>query len=1009
MAFFWYSITGGNEDWKLVTSDQRANIIATVAPAFTTVLDASAAPEESWEREDFLKLRYSGPLYFDWDSEDIALSIAGFQSFLAKLETEHEFDAEQARLFATGGRGFHMEIPMPVFAPTVRGGAVTQLPLIYREMAMNLHVDTLDMRVYSARRGRMWRTPNVQRTNGLYKVPITLAEARAMTPEMYAELCAEPRYYRGKAEDLSDAAWLMDQRGALMPPIPPETNVGLQALFAACKSRVEGVVRRNLKAKDDRAQLAKFSGTVPVSVKEILNGQCLAEAAGFNDIALQFAILGNAFNMSESEFIDACAGVIKNHSGDGSRYSTPRRRSDALRERYAYVQSSNVYTFSLRALQGVLDARSLPGDLFPDGKDAGQSMAPNLSQDKMDAGEVEDNSPDDETSASRRSALHENHGNIQFTNYGVMGRVGAGGEGKLTLWSTAVFANPIALRSATSDEVMGYEVNLGVARNDGRVKFLPKTLRLDAEAFTSRLSLDRLLAGHGTYYIGPDSMAALLRDRLVSTADHHGNTRYVLNREGMDIVTPPPSAELGGKTQLAWVTQDRVLLADEFAGDHDTPSPYVFRPKMEGASRLHLDVHRFDPPKEGDEEFLKFMEQLVKINEPAVVGSLLGWFVSCYHRQLHHRTHNEFPLVWLYGPAGSGKSTTPKALFHLFTSAPPSSWSSLQRGVTNYAWQVMMSQSVTMPLVVDEFKEGDFLPQRYGEIMADFRAAYNSGAMMRGGIATGAAKSDYRQVHDVERTSPLIIISESFTHETATRERSIPVSVSPREVNPAAWEYINDRGRLKYMTQIGALLMRRTLMIDLNEFDEKWKAYRDESQKRLGNQPPRVVANYAVVAMGLDFLKESLLEGVGLDMSQELGTLREAVWASATHRNVVAPIRSEANRVLQDIAYLTHESDAADMYALREGHEYAFVNGELHVDMYLLGLRYFGAAMQRRMPTFFKNVETLVAGLARAPEVINDNCTHSPLHTYAGARVFSFDPRVMAENGIRPWKGQPDL
>jgi len=45
-------------------------------------------------------------------------------------------------------------------------------------MAYKLYVDTLDLRVYSAKRGRMWRTPNVQRENGKYKVPISLGEAR---------------------------------------------------------------------------------------------------------------------------------------------------------------------------------------------------------------------------------------------------------------------------------------------------------------------------------------------------------------------------------------------------------------------------------------------------------------------------------------------------------------------------------------------------------------------------------------------------------------------------------------------------------------------------------------------------------------------------------------------------------------------------------------------------------------------------------------------------------------
>ena len=78
-------------------------------------------------------------------------------------------------------------------------------------------------------------------------------------------------------------------------------------------------------------------------------------------------------------------------------------------------------------------------------------------------------------------------------------------------------------------------------------------------------------------------------------------------------------------------------------------------------------------------------------------------------------------------------------LYRLFTSRPPGSWVSLQRGVTNFAWQVLMSQTTTAPVVVDEFKEVDFVPQRFAEIMSDFRAAYNSGCMMRAGVRIGQA------------------------------------------------------------------------------------------------------------------------------------------------------------------------------------------------------------------------------------------------------------------------------
>ncbi len=40
---------------------------------------------------------------------------------------------------------------------------------------------------------RMWRTPNVVRENGNYKVPLTADEALNMTAANYLQLCAAPR------------------------------------------------------------------------------------------------------------------------------------------------------------------------------------------------------------------------------------------------------------------------------------------------------------------------------------------------------------------------------------------------------------------------------------------------------------------------------------------------------------------------------------------------------------------------------------------------------------------------------------------------------------------------------------------------------------------------------------------------------------------------------------------------------------------------------------------------
>ena len=983
-------------------SSNRLAITSQTKPSFVTVLDADKDPQEDWLREDYLKMKYSGPLYFDWDAEDIDLSIAGFKQFLNNLEREHSFSLGQARLFATGGRGFHMEIPMGAFISKPPSSGVTQLPLIYREMATSLYVNTLDMRVYSARRGRMWRVPNVQRSNGAYKVPISVEEALGMTSETYAQLCAAPRYYQGREAEYPDAPWLTDPKGEVPMPEAATVNLGLQALFGSRKSLVEGVLRRQARARDDRKALAKYQGVVPVSVKEILNGQCLREDAGFNDIALQFAILATEFGMGEAEFVEACEGLIKGHNGDGSRYSTPARRAQALRERLAYVQGSNVYRFSLNALFSVCDPAAAPADLFGALAEEGARHAPTLTKEQIERGDVPEVA-DQKEAQNLRSVMHIGQGAVRVTPMGVYARR-PGNE--LELLSTLVIANPRLQLAAETKELLGISAYVAPVSDTGaNVRLEP--YRFDADAFSSRSSLDRVFSGLRSSFRGTDINATDLRTILVNTATANEDVQYVLNREGMDVIERLDT-DARGATSMAWVTKSRVVLPEDLEGGQAPDFPrFIFKPKLTSESRLRLDVHDFEPPEPGDQKFLEFMENLLKVNAPEVVAAVFGWFVSCFHRQLHHVTHNEFPLVWLYGPAGSGKTTTPGVFCHLFTSAPPTSWSTLQRGVTSYAWRVMMSRSTTMPTIVDEFKESDFDAKTYGQYLNDFRSAYNQGMMASGGISSGSARATWRNVEEIERSAPLLVISETFVSESATRERSIPVSVRPADADPQAWDFVNRPENLVYMTRLGSLLMRRTLSIDPSDFTEKWEQARDYVRGLMPKEPLRVTANYAVVKMGLDFLQESLAVGVGLDMGKEIVALESALWKAAKHNTKILPTRSEADKTLQDLAYLSNDMESSDPLSIREGVEYAFVANELHIDLRAVGMRYAPAMARYKQSPFFKGGDSLCAGLARHPAVINDDCVHSPLYTYRGARVFSFSLQKLAECGVQPFKGQP--
>ena len=212
MTMYLFYQMEGKSKWIPALATERENIAKTRKPALVSVLDVDNSFDTDLTGDEIRALRYSGSFYADFDAEDIEEATEQFKVFLLKLKAMN-VDLDMLRLYATGKKGYHIEVPAQMFMGKVPVAGVLHLPHIYREMAYGLFVDTLDMNVYSTKRGRQWRCPNVKRAdNGKYKVQISAEEALAMTPETYSEVCNSPRN--------------------ALPIEPPSLNADLGLLYA---------------------------------------------------------------------------------------------------------------------------------------------------------------------------------------------------------------------------------------------------------------------------------------------------------------------------------------------------------------------------------------------------------------------------------------------------------------------------------------------------------------------------------------------------------------------------------------------------------------------------------------------------------------------------------------------------------------------------------------------------------------------------------------------------------
>ncbi len=141
---------------------------------------------------------YWGPFYIDIDVNDedkemaIATALADMREIFAYFQREFGVSYKDVNIFASGGKGFHMELNPYLY---MDGKFKKALPIRYRALAARIKQDVgmhlhIDMGVYSQGKGRQWRRVNVQRENGNYKV--LLPSLDGLTAQNILDLTKSP-------------------------------------------------------------------------------------------------------------------------------------------------------------------------------------------------------------------------------------------------------------------------------------------------------------------------------------------------------------------------------------------------------------------------------------------------------------------------------------------------------------------------------------------------------------------------------------------------------------------------------------------------------------------------------------------------------------------------------------------------------------------------------------------------------------------------------------------------
>ena len=916
--YFFYQATPTSV-WDVALASERANVIKDNNPEFASILDVDNAFRNDLTFEETLAVKYAGPMYVDFDGreEDLEVVIAQFQSFLNKLR-ERKLDFSMVSMYASGGRGFHLTIPMQVLVAKPSPQGVAGLPWIYRELAYDLYVETLDLRVYSAGRGRMWRLPNFKRANGKYKVQITVDEADAMTPELYEQICSSPR--------------------APLPVDPPVFNGQMGLLFSMAKDKVDTGVKKTKARKKSAVTLERFNGEWPKPLKTLITeGVGVKDGTGWNRVAMQLCLTAQALGRNEDQLVKDLEPLIETYKGDSQRYGSRRKREHHLRDMYRYLNDNVTYDFDVAGLGSVLEHSVDLAEIECEGYE------PDDDQDD-DGGAPTD---DDETPIP-----------VRVSSKGIWVRTEEG-------WKRGSFLglkDPQRLVNQDNKDE-GYEVEVFVeGRSKGRVLLPMQSLVSKAQlhnfalAWSTAMSISDVQVG---------AIADVLRRR---TEKKKGAITYVTHREGVDLVQMPGALSEDELVKI-WVSPDGVV----------TDTGLSFRLRSNFAKN---GVYRSDlmnaPDLEDTHETRAMIEHLLSVNKPQNVARIFGWFAACFICQLiRHVNSRKFPPMQVFGEAGAGKSETIKMFHHLhYFLRPPKEQMSV--GGTTYPAIAACASSASMPVVFEEMKASEMSKARRDFLISIFRSSYDCHSNERGGLSKEGGTKEI-VISENELKGPLVFVGESLEDQTAIVERCliVPLSKADREGRKHHRDALMDHPH--NLGSVGKLFVTCALEQDLGEVRETLRKFEKEILSKLASEEMTRPANgFAVILTGLEFAKRALGVVFGDAFNDKIEFLQQSLIDHAP--SLMPSNKSEILKVLDVMAQLTRNRNP--QLQLERNLDYCVSDDGLTTELNLKQCYYKYTMYERSMgkEPLFQTESKFLNGMMNFAGVTKRACPSSPLY-----------------------------
>lgn len=229
-----------------------------------------------------------------------------------------------------------------------------------------------------------------------------------------------------------------------------------------------------------------------------------------------------------------------------------------------------------------------------------------------------------------------------------------------------------------------------------------------------------------------------------------------------------------------WVAPDYVL-------GEDGARPEDVIAFCSNGSTLPERVHYRSPDLDSARRIApRVLTDLLALNEPGVLLPVLGWFFATPFRPRLLKLLEHFPILWVWGTQGSGKSTLVKEVFwRLFGVTSTEPYSATE---TEFALIKLLSSTNAVPVFLDEYRPADMPPRRLHVLHRFLRRLYGGEVEERG--RANLTVTHYRL------SAPVCVAGEARPDDPALVDRLVSVTPDRNRLD-ACPDYVSAYRRIQ--------------------------------------------------------------------------------------------------------------------------------------------------------------------------------------------------------------------